>query len=218
MLATRSRLQLWIPLAVGAGAYALVAIAGWFIVSSPSWSATEMWVVARVHGASDGFLDVVATSVDIAFGPRGAPVVGLMAVAWVLLVTRSWRRALRFAMVLVGPWAAAEALKAIVQRPRPDPALVQPMIVSDPVTFSYPSGHTAFAAALCCAVILVLVRRRRTLAVTASVLIVLITAWSRVYLGVHYPTDVLASMVVVPAAAFSVDRLAVAIPWSGDGR
>lgn len=212
MLTTRSRPRLWIPLTTGVGVFALVTIAGLLIVASPTWSATEVQIVAWVQGGSNGFLDVVATTINTVFGPSGAPLVGLTAVAWVMLLSRSWRPALRFAVVLVVPWAAAEVLKAIVQRPRPDSALLQPMIVPDPVTFSYPSGHTAFAAALCCALLFVVVRTRWALAASVSVLVVLMTAWSRVYLGVHYPTDVLASMVAVPAVAFLAYGLIGRVP------
>ncbi len=195
--------------------FASAMLAGLLIVAAPTWSANELQIVAWVHAASNTFLDVVATTINTVFGPRGAPLVGVIAAVWVLLLRRSWRAALRFAVVLAVPWAAAEVLKVIVQRPRPDPALLQPLIVPDPATFSYPSGHTAFAAALCCAVLFLFVRRRQALAVTVGAAVVLLTAWSRVYLGVHYPTDVLASMLVVPPIAFLALCLTSSARWFG---
>jgi membrane-associated phospholipid phosphatase len=100
-----------------------------------------------------------------------------------------------FAAILVGAIAIDNVVKAIVDRPRPDMgALV------DVTGSSFPSGHATAAAALCAALGYALTRgmtwRRAvgTWAVAASV------AWlvglSRVYLGVHWPTDVLGGWVL----------------------
>lgn len=109
--------------------------------------------------------------------------------------------------VLIGPWlhgligaiaiglasAANQGLKAVIARARPD--LLDPLV--EERGFSFPSGHSALGMAAW-GVLAVLVMRSRLprtvrLAVVAvlGVLIVLI-GLSRVWLGVHYPTDVLA--------------------------
>jgi len=68
-----------------------------------------------------------------------------------------------------------------------------------PPTSSFPSGHTSAAAALYCGLAVVLTMLlRRTWAkrlVWLLVLVPLAVATSRLYRGMHHPTDVLASMV-----------------------
>ncbi|MBN9155770.1 MAG: phosphatase PAP2 family protein [Microbacterium sp.] len=206
----RPRPRWRIATAGAAAALTVTLVAGWAIVAAPSWSATEVRIVAAVHGDANGLADVVALTVNSAFGPGGAVLVSLIALTWTVMLRRSWRPAVRMLAVLVIPWGCAEIIKAVVQRPRPDAALLSTLIVAEPRSYSYPSGHTAFAAALACAVVLVLFRphsRSRAVAVAAGALVVLVTAWSRVYLGVHYPTDVAASMFVVPVVAVAVHRL-----------
>jgi membrane-associated phospholipid phosphatase len=187
----------------------VVAIAvGYLIVADPIWSTREVNVVVAVNGAYTTFGDVVARVVNTLFGTSGAPLVGLVLVSVVLLLTRSWGATIRTGILLTVPWALAETVKVVVNRPRPNPSALSHLIVSDPLTSSYPSGHTAFAAALVCAVVLTLAQRRsRFVAALCGTVLVLIVAWSRVYLGVHYPTDVVAAMVLVPA--FSTVTLAV---------
>ena len=82
----------------------------------------------------------------------------------------------------------ALGLKLVGGRDRPfiaNPA--QDPLVGTPLDLSFPSGHaaTSFAGAM------VLALAVPRLAVPFSVLAVLI-AWSRVYVGVHYPLDILA--------------------------
>jgi len=111
----------------------------------------------------------------------------------------------------VVPWTIAEVLKEVVRRPRPGSDLASAGV--HPLTFSFPSGHTAFAAAVCTAVVLTLVARRaRAVTIVIAVVIVVATAWSRVYLGVHYPTDVVASLVLVPTLSIAVDRAVTRMP------
>jgi undecaprenyl-diphosphatase len=81
--------------------------------------------------------------------------------------------------------------KALLARPRP--ALVEPLIAL-PADGSFPSAHTTQIVAFALCVVLVI---RRTLpewqfaAVTVAAMLIAVVAASRVYLQVHYPSDVL---------------------------
>ncbi len=92
-------------------------------------------------------------------------------------------------------------LKPLVARIRPyDMRPVENMLTEPMHDFSFPSGHTiaSFEAAV------VLLIRDKRLGIPATVLAVLI-AFSRLYLYVHYPTDVLASIILGSLlAVFSV--------------
>jgi undecaprenyl-diphosphatase len=71
---------------------------------------------------------------------------------------------------------------------------------SAPPTSSFPSGHTAATVALWCGLALGLARThpRHPLRVVSWVLAVLVPAfvlWTRLYRGMHWPTDVAASVV-----------------------
>jgi membrane-associated phospholipid phosphatase len=61
-------------------------------------------------------------------------------------------------------------------------------------TSSFPSSHSAVTSAL--ASTLILAYRRRKRLVWLALAIPLIIGWSRIYVGVHYPTDVLAGWIL----------------------
>ena len=83
-------------------------------------------------------------------------------------------------------------LKNIVARPRPF-AEIEALIplIAKPTDFSFPSGHTTASFAVALVMLRMLPKK---IGIPAVVLAALV-AFSRLYLGVHYPTDVLAGFV-----------------------
>lgn len=80
-------------------------------------------------------------------------------------------------------------IKNLIQMPRPfDLGVVKPIRAETATSFSFPSGHTQIATSFWSGAMLVL--RTKGMYVMGSC-IILLTALSRVYLGVHWPMDVL---------------------------
>jgi undecaprenyl-diphosphatase len=113
-----------------------------------------------------------------------------------LLLEGRYRKAALLALVLVGAYFAVDALKTFFARPRPVPgAEAIPM----PGSPSFPSGHTLLATTAYLAAALCVRgqtpgsgRRRAGPYVMAwAVLLSLLVGVSRLYLGVHYPSDML---------------------------
>lgn len=95
-------------------------------------------------------------------------------------------------------------LKLWVDRDRPPLADPDPEpLVRLPATGSFPSGHATVAFA--CATALALAVPRLALPLYALAALV---AWSRVYVGVHYPLDVLAGAVLGVALALAIAAVA----------
>ena len=117
-----------------------------------------------------------------------------------LLCVLVWRRhrlttraAWAFVTMMVA-WNLQLVLKEVVRRARP--------VVSDPVShapgWSFPSGHVANAAAAATVVVLliwpIVKPGTRTLLVWLGAAFVVITMLDRVFLGVHFPSDVVAGL------------------------
>ncbi len=79
-------------------------------------------------------------------------------------------------------------IKQMVARSRPTKFLLQEeMLIKEPVSYSFPSGHTSSSFAASC----MLASCFGLISIPAFIFAILM-AFSRVYLRVHYPTDVLA--------------------------
>ena len=88
-------------------------------------------------------------------------------------------------------WLSSEGFKLIVLRARLNSSLLVDPLVPESGWDSFPSGHTSFAVALAIALYL-LARNTRwsTPVLCAGVVFALLVGASRLYLGVHYPSDI----------------------------
>ena len=118
-----------------------------------------------------------------------APLAVLL-VAVLLYFQKRWE-ALMLGVGLGGAVLWVHLAKALVARPRP--ALVEPVITL-PADSSFPSAHTAQIVAFTLGVVLI-VRRLwpewQFPALAVAALLIILVAASRIYLQVHYPSDVL---------------------------
>ena len=128
-----------------------------------------------------------------------------IAVSVVLMLIPKYRKA-GFSMgaaLLMGLLLCNLTLKPLVARIRPyDYQLehfgkVIPLLISTPPDFSFPSGHTIASFEAATALLL----HNKKLGIPAMVLAALV-AFSRLYLYVHYPTDVIASILLGVGLAF----------------
>lgn len=112
-----------------------------------------------------------------------------------------WRRGYRLktAQLVLGVGGAVllnVLLKSVFQRDRPE--LWERIVTEN--SYSFPSGHAMASSALALSVIVLFWPTRwRWLAITGAVLYMFVIAFTRLYLGVHYPTDILAGWAVSAA-------------------
>ncbi|SDH22248.1 undecaprenyl-diphosphatase [Microbacterium pygmaeum] len=178
-----------------------------------------MQLVIAVNSVHNIVFDAVAHSINLVFGPTFALVVTASTVVVVTVLARSWVAAVRVLVLIAIPWAVTDLVKVIAGRARPDSSLLSYPTGVEPVTFSYPSGHTAFAAAWVLALVVVLSGWRfRGVVVAGALVVMILTGWSRVYLGAHYPTDVLASLLLAPVLTFGVAFLMARMPLFAPAR
>ena len=171
------------------------------------------WVAVHVRtGATQGLDEAVlrwlgqhrgapwleSVMLDVTLLGTGTVVVTIAGVAALFLsLTRHRPSATLLVAATVGALLLNDVLKASFDRPRPQVFTWGTRVV----TTSFPSGHAMSAAAVYATVAYLaarLQRRRRSRMITHAVAGALIVAigFTRLYLGVHYPSDVAAGIVV----------------------
>lgn len=115
-------------------------------------------------------------------------------IAGVLIVNKKYRSIgiVVFMAIIIQSILGEGIIKNIVQRERPFLVLENiELIIKAPTSYSFPSGHTA--AGMAAAITLLYYFGKK--AIPFLVLAILI-AFSRVYLYVHYPTDIIGGMLL----------------------
>jgi len=156
------------------------------------------WLVERRGPTATAVLEAIT----FVSGPSVLPLLVLVAcVAWVL-ARHEWWRPLLLVGAMVGSTLISLAVKGVVARPRPPEDTMH--VPGSEATASFPSGHTIGAATLLLVAAYLTTSRRhshaRVVAWTVATLVgVVLVALSRLYLGYHFLTDVLAAVALAVA-------------------
>lgn len=150
----------------------------------------DLDILQLVQAHMTPWLTVVMRVMTLLFTPEFIlPVIGLVLI--VLFFKHKRAQELLFMVMLAGNIITV-AMKPIIHNPRPTSN--QAIILDHQKNASMPSGHSVAVVTICGGGLLLLHRRRRTRRwlVVLTTLIVVTVGWSRVYLGAHWPSDVLA--------------------------
>ena len=138
------------------------------------------------------WLEEAARDITALGGVAVLVIVTLSSAAYMLMTRRP-----RMALLLVGSVVGAEILNSVLKvgfaRPRPELVAHQALVF----TASFPSGHSVMSAAtyLTLGALLAQIQsrhREKVFLLGLAITLTLLVGLSRVYLGVHWPTDVLA--------------------------
>ena len=152
------------------------------------------------HGLSNPFFNSIMPVIsEISDGPI------LFAVSLVLMFSRKRKLKLLGLIMLAGltvSFYVVSGLKALVARPRPSLVLTDVFLLAKEKSMSFPSNHaaTSFMAATALTAYF-----KRYAAVFYS--FAAAVAVSRVYMGVHYPSDVLAGAVIGIAIGYLLTKV-----------
>jgi len=112
---------------------------------------------------------------------------------WRLVAAKRRRAAVVFGVAALGAEALDQIMKLLFDRPRPEPFFG----LASPITHSFPSGHAMVSCCFFGVLAMILAARERSRLKRAAIfaaagILVALMGFSRVYLGFHYPTDVVA--------------------------
>ncbi len=168
------------------------AVLLWIHTHFPAWLGEPMRLVTAL-----GYYEVVLP---------------ILAVVVLIFYLKRWRLSATLLLAsTAGSIVLTTVLKAVFRRPRPE-------VFDSGYTssfYSFPSGHATVAVGFYGMLTLLIAYRlkgvERWAVVAGGVLLVLLIGFSRLYLGVHYPTDVLAGYLAAPLWVVSVG--AVYVMW-----
>ncbi len=119
-------------------------------------------------------------------------------IVWMWQIKRKWQ-ALHIIIISFGSFLLVKGLKLIFQRARPEATLIEKIN-----SFSFPSGHTVSAIVFFSLLIYTvwktnIMDRYKILITIFSAFIAIMVGVSRIMLGVHYPSDVMAGFALASA-------------------
>ncbi|NMC33951.1 MAG: phosphatase PAP2 family protein [Veillonellaceae bacterium] len=146
-------------------------------------------IILAVHNLSRPWLDTAMRVLTNA-GEAGAISMALLAAVWFYRKGRKLD-AVSMLVSLGGATALNTLLKLLLRRPRPN--LFPPLTLEN--SFSFPSGHVTASVAVFGFLAVLLWRSRRYGWAVCSAAWIPMVAFSRIYLGVHYPSDTLGALI-----------------------
>ncbi|ORI20584.1 phosphatase PAP2 family protein [Rhodococcus sp. 1168] len=165
------------------------------------------WFVDHRNSA----LDHLATAITTAGGPPETAALGILVAVALIWRTKRYGPAVVLLATVAAASVLCTALKLIIGRDRP-PLSMQLMLETD---HSFPSGHVTGSAALLMMIALIAGARRptavRALLLGIALALIVVVACTRMYLGVHWLTDVCAGALIavgmVTLGGYALHRL-----------
>jgi membrane-associated phospholipid phosphatase len=170
------------------------------ILGVVAWLSTEVWekeafsfdrsFLLWLHQFANPQLDRVMLFFTSLGDPPTVVTIFLMTIVW-LVLKRHYTDGIRFAIACAGGIVINQEMKLFFAKPRPE---LWPRLITD-MTFSFPSGHAVGSMIIYgfMAHILAKELQQYKLYIYAiAITIIIATGLSRLYLGVHYPTDIIA--------------------------
>jgi membrane-associated phospholipid phosphatase len=188
----QSRTRVWLSCAVAC----LIAVAAFGVIVTQDRSPLDSFdrIGMRAEGWANGHATVMTLlrAIEVAFATIGMTI-WTTVIAVVLLVRRRWRAAAFVVVVMASTSLLTTGVKLMLGRARPEWQDTVDTLTSK----SFPSGHASSSAALAGVILLLvwgMVGRGvlRTTLTCLAILMWVVVCLDRVFLGRHFPTDVLA--------------------------
>jgi len=195
---------LWLGIALAA----VVVAASWTLVMRPDVTPAEERLFRAVNSAPDVLWPLVWPPMQL--GTIVAPVVVAASAAAAL---RRWRPPVTVLVAGYLSWAAAQTIKELAARDRPDELLSGVVLREGAQGLGFVSGHAAIATALATVLWPYLSARGRIL----SSVLVAVVGFGRIYAGAHLPLDVVGGVAIGALVGIATNAL-VGVPLNRHDR
>jgi undecaprenyl-diphosphatase len=169
------------------------ALVAWLVTTHPA-NAVDRTLAALAQGIESPGVTRIMEALTTIGSSRYVAMISVGVMGYLFFIQKRRFEPLFLLAVLAGSVGWNQLLKEVFHRARPD---VHRLIVE--TGFSFPSGHTMSACALYGAIVFLFwrhgaTRLRRGLLLAFGALMIAGIGFSRIYLGVHYPSDVLGAL------------------------
>ncbi len=157
-----------------------------------------MWI----HQGAKPQIDFLASALTQSSDVLSITILFVLTAA-ILVFQQRWRSLSFFTVAILGTGIINRVAKLLLQR-------VRPHLWQSPAPefdYGFPSGHAMISMAFVVALVILSPRKRRWWAIIGGAVYVLMIGWTRLYLGVHYPSDIAAGWLAAIAWVVSLGLL-----------
>lgn len=166
----------------------------------------DISVIEKVYSLQHNLNSELFNKVMIFFTILGDNGMIWIAVALILFLNRKYRKIGVFSIVslIICALAVNVILKPLIHRPRPFSELADiTLLIKAPKDYSFPSGHTAASFVM----VYIFFRHIKKYFIPVLITGILI-AFSRMYLTVHFPSDILVGLIIGLLSGYAGEKIA----------